>query len=155
MSDLKSHIRARIAESANMYIQDLEAMDAELLGKSPGGVARTPYDFTYEVVVVNRRVATRLRGEDPGPWPNEGWMTAPEEFRSKEAAVREMKSSSDEVLAAWDALDASKIGETIVIPNGETTALSMGSLIATHAMYHDAQLNYIQALAGDGEMHWA
>ncbi|HRF59024.1 MAG TPA: DinB family protein [Fimbriimonadaceae bacterium] len=154
MSDLKSHIRARIAEGTGMYIQDLEAMDAELLGKSPGGVARSAYDFTYEVVVVNRRVAARLRGDDPGPWPSEGWMTAPDDFKNKEVAVREMKASSEEVLAAWDALDAGAIETPIVLPTGETTPMSMASLIATHAVYHDAQLNYIQAIAGDGEMHW-
>lgn len=154
MSDLKTYTRARIAESTGMYIQDLEAMGAELLGRSPGGVARTAYDFTYEVVVVNRRVAARLRGEDPGPWPSEGWMMAPDEYKNKDFAVAEMKESSEEVLAAWDLLDPAAIEKPIVLPNGETNPLAMASLIATHAVYHDAQLNYLQAISGDGDMHW-
>ena len=57
---LKSFLRDRIAKGCNRYIDDLEAMPEEMLARSPGGSARTPYDFTYEIVYVNRRLTKRL-----------------------------------------------------------------------------------------------
>ena len=152
--DLKSHIRGRIAEAKKMFLEDFEAMPEDQLAGSPGGCARTPYDLTFECVYVNGRVAKRLRGEDPGPFQQDGWMKAPAEFGQKESAARKLSESTEEVLAAWDALPAERVTEKIALPNGETSPLELASLVATHLTYHDAQLNYVQTLHGDAEMHW-
>jgi hypothetical protein len=31
---------------------------------------------------------------------------------------------------------------------------ALAHLASIHMMYHDGQLNYIQSLHGDGEIHW-
>ena len=151
----KDSVTDRINSACELYVKDLEALDEPKLGQTPGGVARAPYDFTYEVVFVNRRVTKRLRGEVPEPFEFDGWMKAPEEFRSKSAAVSALKESCNEVLEAWKALPAEDMGKTIVLGDGsESNTLKMANLCATHLVYHDAQLNYIQSLCGDDEMHW-
>ena len=129
-------------------------MDEPTLLSSPGGVARVPIDFTYEVVVVNRRVLARLKNEDPGPFDSSGWMVAPEDFRNKRAAIDGIRESTNAVLEAWDALPEGDINKSIPLESGETTALKAASMCATHLVYHDAQLNFVQSLAGDDEMHW-
>lgn len=152
--DVKGHIRNRIEEAAACYVKDFEAIAEEDLARSPGGTARSPFDFTYEVVVVNKRIAARLRRETPPPLQREGWMTAPEEFKSKQGALQAFSASVNEVLAAWDHVSPSHVDDAIETPSGHTTALEMASLCASHLTYHDAQLNYFQSLQGDSEMHW-
>ena len=154
---MSSHakLRKRFEDAAKSYRQDLDAMAEASLILSPGGVARPPCDFTFEVAYVNRRIAKRLRGETPPP-PAEGWVTAPDEFRTKATTIEEFQSAADDLLAAWDGISDSEIDREIVLQSGSTTTPSdLMYLAAYHAGYHDAQLNYHQAIQGDGEVHWA
>lgn len=151
---IKAHFTEQISGARDRYLQDLEALDESVLRSSPGGTARTPYDFTYEVAYVNRRAAARMRGEDPGPFSSDGWMRAPEECQSKARIVQDLTESANEVLAAWEALPDTELDRKISVPNGETSPFDLASLCAMHMNYHDAQLNYLQSLMGDDEMHW-
>ena len=151
---LKAFVRKKMENARKMYIEDLEATPDEVLAKAPGGSARTPYDFTYEVVYVNRRVAKRMKGEDPGPANMETWLTAPAEFQSKAEATRQMKESTDAILAAWDEIPDTDLEKVIPLPKGETSPLDLASLTMSHLNYHDAQLNYVQAMSGDDKVHW-
>lgn len=148
--DATAYATAQVTNAGNYYLGDLKAISEEDLLNSPAGQARAPIDFTYEVVLINRRIASRLRGETPPPMTFEGWMVAPEEFRSKEAAVREMESSVKEIV---DAI-GTDVMRTIVTPERESTAFEMANFGALHIMYHDAQLNYLQSMKGDMAMHW-
>lgn len=150
----KAETKERLENALRDYLDDLNATDEAVLASSPGGAARSPYDFTYEVAFVNRRVAARLRREDPGPWHRESWLTAPPEFCTKAEAIKAVEQSGNDVLSGWDNWPDDSLDEKIPLPNGETTPIDMANLIARHLVYHDAQLNYCQALSGDSEVHW-
>lgn len=152
--NITEHLVKRIQDCCTDYLNDLRAMDHALLDRSPGGVARSPYDFTYEIVFINKRIAKRLRGEDPGPYKFEGWMSAPAEFRNKEHCIAEVESSTEEVVAALSKVGDADLEREIALPTGSTSPLQLANMAASHLNYHDAQLNYIQAINGDGEMHW-
>ncbi len=150
--DHLKYVDEQLQQARSVFITDLEAMDEEALGTPIKGKARTPYDFTYEIIVVNNRFAKRLRGEDPGPWPfAEGWAVAPPEYRDKVRALEEFQSSMEAVRQALGT-DLYRVIETA---NGSTTPFEMGLFCSFHVLYHDAQLNYIQELHGDMEMHWS
>jgi hypothetical protein len=153
---LKEHLGKGIREAGTTFVADLEAMSAEVLDKSPGGVARTPYDYSYEIAIINKRLAARLRGDDPGPWQfaDVKWVTCDSEFKDKAKIVELVKSSFNEIADAWDAFDETMLTEKIQLPKGETTALELGAMAFSHAVYHDGQLNYAQSISGDDEMHW-
>ncbi len=153
---VKDYFRKQIADAQNDYVKDLDALSDEQLASAPGGSARTPYDFTFELVYVNRRIAQRLRGETPAPASEDGgWMKAPENFQSKEAAKKEFSETMDEILQAWDKVSPGDLQTPIKLPNGsETCAIDMAALAARHTFYHDAQLNYLQAMHGDEKVHW-
>lgn len=154
LEEFKQFLQKNLEAARSDYLKDLESMPEELLAVAHGGVSRTPYDFTYEVVVINFRVAKRLRGETPAPYDFEGWITAPMEFRSKEAAKNGIDQSLTEILAGLDAIPSDQLLDKIVLPKGETSAADLCHLASHHTNYHDAQLNYIQAMQGDSEVHW-
>lgn len=95
------------------YGKDLEAMSEEQLLTSAGGAARIPVDFTYEVALINRRIAARLSGNEPPAMPDgDEWIVAPVEFRNKEAISAYMSSACQELLDAGKSLseeDSSKM----------------------------------------------
>lgn len=148
--DAKAYATAQVENALRFYKSDLEAIPESEFCASPGGSARAPVDFTYEVSFVNRRLASRLRGDDLPPMQFEGWMMAPEDQRSKAASIADFESSMNEVLAAL----GDDVHRPIVTPDRTTTAMEMALFCALHVMYHDAQLNYFQALKGDDKMHW-
>lgn len=152
-AELHTHIANSIAWTKNVYLKDLAALSDEQLASSPGGKARSPYDFTYEVVMVNRWIAKILRGEEAPPMERDGWVTAPSEFCNREAASKAFADSMDEALAAWQSFPLDRLAEKPTESSNWTFA-GMGQLVATHAGYHDAQLNLIQAIGGDDASHW-
>ena len=152
---IKDFFTKEIQSVRDFYVKDLESMSHEQLGKAGGGSSRTPYDFTYETIFVNKRVAQRLRGETPATVADDdGWMTAPTEFRDKEKAVNGFRDSMDDILKALGSADDSKMLETIETPAGERTLMNFAYFACIHNMYHDAQLNYLQAIHGDDKVHW-
>lgn len=149
--DLKEYIASQLTAMLDDYVRDIDALPEDALGNGAVGTARVPYDFTYEVAHVNRRLAARLRGEDPGPSTLTGWAVAPEHLRSKEACLQDIKSSTQEVIDAWRILPDDQLGEV----KGSMPAFELALFAVKHMLYHDAQLNYLQAARGDMEVHWA
>lgn len=155
MSELQEFLMERVKQASSFYVNDLEALTHEQLDKSPGGKARSGYDFTHEVIVVNNRIASQIRGEDPGPWPfGDEWAVCPGCDRDKAKVIEAIKSSTQAVLDAIESLPDGKFNEKFMSGERETSFSGMVSLVGTHMMYHAAQLNYIQALHGDEEVHW-
>lgn len=144
-----------IEHAAKHYLDDLEAMTEAQLLQSAGGAARKAVDFTFEVALLNRRIAARLKGTEPPPAPEgEEWWTAPEELRSKEAITRYMRESLEELAAAARSIPDSDGSRLVGAPGQERPAFSLAQFASMHTMYHDAQLNFIQSLSGDLDMHW-
>lgn len=153
-ADIHAFLRKKTVDATNDYVSDLKALTHDQLNTSPGGGARTGYDFTLEIVQVNERIAARLRGEAPAP-PGEGWTVAPAEFQNKDVAVDAITASGEAVVAAWDALPPGDVDMEIVLPSGATmTPMDLMYLAGVHLRYHDAQLNYLQAMVGDTQVHW-
>ena len=154
MATVKEHVTGRLTSARDAYLGDLKAMSQEDLTVPAGGKARTPADFTYEVVLVNQRIAKRMSGGDPGEFKFEGWMKATEEYASKESIISNFETSVNDILNEFEKVPEEDMFRLIETPNGETSPMDLAAFAATHITYHDAQLNFIQALKGDEEMHW-
>jgi hypothetical protein len=150
---VKAFFVEQIESARDCYVKDLECMSEEDLARSPGGVARAGFDYTYEVALINNRFASRLCGEPVDKLP-EGWITAPETHRNKQAAIDGIKISTDRFLSAFKAVPDEDLLKTIVLENGTATALEYAMICTYHMGYHDAQLNQMQAIQGDPKVHW-
>lgn len=154
---VKSLALKHLNYAKDFYLKDLAQIPDDKLSAPIQGCARTPYDFTYEIVVVNNRVANTLNGKPNEPWPFEdGWATAPEEFKNRETASKEFEASIQAIIEKLESMSDEEAAEEFT-PEGRdepTSAGAQGDFIALHCMYHCAQLNYIQQLCGDMKMHW-
>lgn len=150
-AEVHAIVRAQILESAEFYAKNLRALPEVELTHNRG--ARLPIDVTYEVVMVNRRLASRLRGQEPDPSTKE--TVAPELFRSQEVAVDEILGSAGELVQAWDEIGPDGMTNPIPAAGEGETALSLAIFATRHIQYHDGQISMTQQLAGDTSNHWA
>ena len=61
----------------------------------------------------------------------------------------------DELSAALSAADEATLTKTVMAPwQMESTVFMLATIAVNHIWYHDGQLNLIQALNGDGDVHW-
>lgn len=135
------------------YRVDIAALsDAQLLGENQKA-GRRPVDFVYEVALVNTRIANRLESIAVAPM-SEDWTTAPDEMLSREAIVKCLDDSFEQLVSAIRAIPESEADKPIPTPSGDTPAFQLVIFAAMHCTYHDGQLNLIQALGGDMEWHW-
>lgn len=154
MGPMESAVKS-IEHAAKHYMQDLDAMSEDQIMQSAGGSARKAVDFTFEVALINRRLAARLRGAEPPAQPDgDDWWTAPEELQSKVAITDYMRAAMDDLLDAAKSIPESEGGKLVGSPGHERPAFALAEFASMHTMYHDAQLNFIQSLSGDLAMHW-
>jgi hypothetical protein len=137
-----------------MVKQDLEALPAEAYNKSFGGVARTVADFVYEAKLVNDHVAMVMRCEEPFPWPEDKWITAPADFRTKDEVTAGFAKSSQSLIETVEAFSVEDFDSPLPTDEGETTRAERCRFMELHLWYHSGQLNFIQTLLGDAEWHW-
>lgn len=146
-------VAAAIEANARLFSKDIEAMDHDSLAKTCGGKSRAAYDLIYEVVGLNRAIEGCAKGRPFGDLPK-GWVTAPAEFRDKDKAASELKSSVSDVASALRATPAEKKDQLMTTPFGEMKLGDVADIAAMHLMYHSGQLNYIQTICGDDDFHW-
>lgn len=135
------------------FRQDLEALPDEAFARCLGGKARTIADLVHEVVLVNDRERLTITGGDLFPFPD-GWVTAPEELKSKPAVMESFNASAERFLEAVQGLSDELLIEPVETEDGPTTRFQQCRFIVWHTGYHSGQLNFIQTLLGDDQWHW-
>ncbi len=146
---------ARVLKNAfKLFLQDLQALPEDACDKSFGKATRTVADIVYEVNLVNDHVGMVIRGEKPFDWPEDGWIKAPEDFRTKEAVVGGFEKSSAKILETVSAYSDEELAAKFKTEDGETTRDERCRFMTLHLWYHSGQLNYIQTLLGDDAWHW-
>lgn len=153
--DLKEYAITNIRGASKRYCEDLGAMDEAHLREKPCGTGRAALDFTYETAFVNRMIADRIGGRTPAEWPwGDEWATAPEGY-GKEQGIADLQASADAIVAELEKVESEKMAERFEVDGRPTSVFERANFAALHMMYHDAQLNYCQAMKGDLEMHWS
>lgn len=147
MSEHIEKLKGLIDMSAHLYCMDLKALPEGKFATSPMGVARTPQDITTEVADFNRMCAAMLANREHEQ--SEGMIP---DVAAAQVAVQE---SAAELANTLVGMSDEALREKVTAPWGqEMTKYDLAQMAAFNTVYHDGQLNYFQALHGDGEMHW-
>lgn len=152
--DAKAHLRKATETGAKYIANNINAIAEDKRNEVPAGNARSPLYIVAEAASVNGMVAKMLTGETmerPSSEQTEAYLKT---FDTAEKALAFLTKETDSLLAAIDALDESTLGDIIPTPIGERTRFGLAEIPMWHMSYHDGQLNYIQTMLGDKEMHW-
>jgi uncharacterized damage-inducible protein DinB len=166
---MATHEGARASAMTQMVTKELlvalQYTPDDKLDWVPMGQAKTPRAIVVECGAAYKWMAAELRCEENAFAAWEGIKA--EDYSSREALAEFIEASQTELLAAIDALTEEQLDqkrevlvptkdqpdqEREVIPARETLGrlMWMGMM---HTSYHVGQLNYIQTLWGDTEMH--
>lgn len=117
----------------------------------PMGSAKTPRAIIVECAAGYKWLAAVLRGEE---YAAEVWGNAQKgEYPTREVLGEYVRASEAELLSAIESLTAEQLCERRRVFWGEETVGDLLWTGAWHTNYHVGQLNYIQTLWGDTEMH--
>jgi hypothetical protein len=141
-------LKGLIDMTAYLYVLDLKALPDGKFDSSPMGVARTPQDISTEVAGFNLLCCDLLADRTPEQAERALFATA-------EEAEQGIKESSQKLAATVAGMSDEQLQAKVTSPWGqEMSKYDLAQMAALNTMYHDGQLNYFQALHGDGEMHW-
>ena len=152
--DIKATAVKTLKGAFSIFSQDLEALPEEAFDQKFSEKTRTVADIVYEVNMVNDHIGMTIRGEEPFAWPDDGWITAPEDFRTKEVVLAGFKASSERILATVEGFSEEDLMGKVTTEHGETDRFERCRFMALHTWYHSGQLNFIQTLLGDDGWHW-
>ena len=152
--DAVAELASFARSSADFYGKDLLALPASAYGQPYREGARTIQEVTAEVCGFNFYMTSALKGEAPANPSKEERQAFAATLDTPEKGAAAVKASTealaDSMLANRDAFS-----EMIPAPWGaEISKFGMALIAINHIMYHDAQINYLQSLHGDQEMHW-
>lgn len=151
---LKSKLTESLADLKNYVLKDIRALSEEQFVQAPAPNTRRPIDFMYETAEVNKMLAKRIRREEVIRTPQEGWMVAPEGFKTKAQAEEAISASIDELLAAVEPMTEEQMHDMVPTSQGDTPIWDLLMFASFHTIYHDGQLTYVQQIHGDMKMHW-
>jgi uncharacterized damage-inducible protein DinB len=104
--------------------------------------------------MVNGFVANYLRTGVAQRLPADQRQTHLASFDTAEKALAYLEEETHNLLDALETLDPDTLGDVADLFGRPMTRFEIAELPAMHMMYHDGQLNYIQTLHGDDQIHW-
>ena len=151
--DAKAHLSASLKDAGYQLARDLRALPDEKVGVSPMGAGRTPMSIAVECISFNDWALRRMAGEEVEMHAD--FEAFKLQYDTAEKAASGLEESTDNLIAALEALDDEGLGRKAPPPwDPNVTAYAMFHVAASHMTYHDGQLNYVQTLYGDESMHW-
>ncbi len=152
--ELKIHLLNSIRRSRSLIIGDLQALNRDQASTSPGGKARPAVHFVSECGYVNGMIADFCQSGEIHRLSLEEKRNHLASFDTVEKAINYLSRETDRLLEAVEHADLSNLSEACSPLGRMMSRLEVLELPAMHMMYHDGQLNYIQSLHGDEEIHW-
>ena len=156
MSDLQNAAIAFTREIGAVFAAGIEAMPADKQTWRPLNEGRDALDQLQEVVALNFGVAEALRSKNFPVSSDEAKAKLKAELDTIPKALVALQQSVDAVASAIATLTDDDLDKTITLPfrGGVVRTLSwMALLPSRHMSYHWGQINYIQTLYGDKDMH--
>jgi len=126
----------------------LKYIPDEKLDWCPMGKAKTPRHIGLECAGAYKWGAAIIRG-GPAEWPE----AKDEDYPTREAMVELLDASLAEFAAALDTVTEEQLNETREVFWGQESVRNLLWINYWHSVYHAGQLNYIQTMLGDTEMH--
>jgi len=139
----------RTQEAHRHLLTGLKYIADDKLDWVPMGSAKTPRQIALECATAYKLTGQLIRGEMPEWAPPD-----PAAYPTRESVVAALDAALADLFSTLDALTSEQLAEKRQAPWGETTVGETIWMAFWHSVYHDGQLNYIQTLLGDTEMHF-
>jgi hypothetical protein len=153
--DARAYLLQWLQGLVGMYSADVNAIPEEKWTVGFGGCTRPGNELTADTIALLAWSTQAIKGETPSGDYQEAMTQLKQKCGTREGAVAELKSASEEFASALGSASEETLSKTIQTPWGmESPVFSIAQVAVSHIWYHDGQLNYIQCLLGDDKVHW-
>jgi hypothetical protein len=151
--DARAYLNGWLQGVTGMYLADVAALPEDKWTATFGGCTRPASELTGDALNFLAWTTHVLKGEAaPDMRETMGPMIA--RCGTKESASEAMKEVTAAFSAAFMAASDEALNATVAVPWGESPLFGICNTAVSHIWYHDGQLNYIQSLLGDDQVHW-
>ncbi len=153
--DLKQHLIDTVNRIGETYVNDLAFIDKDKQAQCPMGAARPATEFTAECAGFNFFISKAITGEGAEMPSEEARKQFYADHATGEKAAAVFTASVGALRAAIEGATEESLMTEITLPWGDAVpGYRAVQMCTAHMMYHDGQINYLQALHGDAENHW-
>ncbi|MGC4044615.1 MAG: hypothetical protein QM758_12540 [Armatimonas sp.] len=153
----KVALNDQIIQAKTFLTKDLKAIPADKQGTTFDGCSRSALSIVSECGGNCAIITKILQGASGHEMTREemGALMHPFEVETEENVLAYLEEKSGELLRFISECDEDTLGDICPeFPWGQLTRFDVAMVPAGHMMYHDGQLNFIQTLIGDGDVHW-
>ena len=153
--DARGYLKGWAMALADMTGKDIRAIPDDKWTATHGGCTKSAFDVTVETISLLNWTTEALKGNLIASEP--GYV--PEQIKAgcadKSAAAGMLMGACAAFGAALSEASDEALNAIVTPPWRMDAPLYMIANIAvSHIWYHDGQLNYIQSLLGDDQIHW-
>ncbi|MEZ0326593.1 MAG: hypothetical protein ACAH95_11875 [Fimbriimonas sp.] len=152
--DARSYLSGWMQGLMGMYTKDMNAIPDEQWTKTFGGCTRPANEITADAFGLLVFCTRCMQGDVPQSYGDEMQAMATV-MADKAAAGEQIKKICGDFCAALSSASDETLNAEVMPPWQMPTPLySLCQMAVSHVWYHDGQLNYIQCLLGDDQVHW-
>lgn len=153
--DARGYLVGWLHGVTDMYVKDINATPDEVLFKSHGGCTRPGNEIAADTLGLIRWTTDALNGNSREMDMGAEMAEAASKLTSKAAIVEAMQTSSAALGEAIKNASDETLNKMVTPPwKMDAPLFILATIAVNHIWYHDGQINYIQALNGDAEVHW-
>lgn len=151
--DARAYLAGWLMAVTDMTVKDINAISDELWTTSPGGVARSANHLLADTVTNLIWTTAAMKGETSDCYNNMGALG--ETFADKNAAIAGLQTAAADFAATLKGASDEALNAEVMAPwQMMTPVMILANISVSHVWYHDGQLNQIQAINGDADVHW-
>lgn len=153
--DARAYLAGWLTGLVDMYTKDISALPADKWDATHGGCTRPASELTADAIALLDWTTDALKGNVRDDYGMDTIAAMKAKCSDPQAAAAQLASSADAFNSALAGASDEALNAMVTPPWKMDAPLYVIAQIAvSHIWYHDGQLNYIQALLGDGEVHW-
>lgn len=152
----------QVVKTTQRSLEDLfrtvRAMPEDRLNWKPEETSRSALDLVREVTLSGTWILKIARGETLEQGKDHAKVQRAEaaKLAGIDACESEARQSTSQLCALISDCPTENLEDEVVLPFGKGMTVTMADLFGmhhSHIVYHTGQVNYIQTLYGDPEMH--
>lgn len=147
-AELIAQIQGLVQFGSRRLTAAFQSVPDDKLAWSPAPSGRNSLQIVAHVCAVSERLAGVFRGEQAELTHRE------EEITERNPAAQWLETSAQNLLAGLGALTPERIAADVPTPFGTMPMRRVMLMAGVHLFGHASQIDYLQTLWGDGEMHF-
>ena len=153
--DARGALCGWLAGLTDMYTKDVKAIPEDKWHATHGGCTKSASELTADAIGMLDWTTEALKGNVVEV--TESYVGGPlkEACATKEGTVAKLASSSAAFSVALAGASDEALNSMVTPPwKMDAPLYILANIAVSHLWYHDGQLNYIQSLLGDDQVHW-